>query len=81
MRQMYQAYARTCNFLTRTFFLIAIACEFWRVLFFLFSFNVYASGNVILKRTGSILILINFDYFLSKRALCIHLPSSISEVA
>ena len=80
MRQMYQAYARTCNFLTRTFFSFAIACYFWRVLFFLFSVNVYASGNVILHGTGSILILFNFDYFLSKCALFIHLPSSISEV-
>ena len=78
---MYQAYARTRNFRTRTSFLFAIACDFWRVLFFLFSVNVYASGNVILRGTGSTLILFNFDYFLSRRALFIHLPSSISEVA
>ena len=32
LRQTYQAYARTCDFLTRTFFLFAIAC----VLFFPF---------------------------------------------
>ena len=71
----------TCNFLTRTFFLIAIACDFWRVLFFLSSVNVYASGTIILRGTESILILFNFDQFLSKSALFIHLPSSISKVA
>ena len=36
IRQKYQAYARTCNFLTHTFFLFAIACYFWRVLFSFF---------------------------------------------
>ena len=48
---------------------------------FIFPFlvNVYASGNVILQGTGSILIPFNFDYFLFKCALFIHLPSSISE--
>ena len=77
LRQTYQVNARTCDFLTRTFFLFAIAC----VLFFPFSVNVYASSNVILQGTGSILIRFNFDYFLYKCALFIHLPSSISEVA
>ena len=29
MRQMYQTYAHTCDFLIHTFFILALECDFW----------------------------------------------------
>ena len=82
MRQVYQAYARTCDFLTHTFFFLnsqlhAIFCAFYSP----FLVKVHASGTVILQGSGSILIAFYYNYFLSKCALFIHLPSSFSEVS
>ena len=46
-----------------------------------FLVNVYTSGTVILQGTGNILIAFNYNYFLSKCALFIHLLSPFSEVS
>ena len=49
MRQMYQAYAHTFDFLIHAFFKLALECDFWYILsFFLVHFlvNIYASGTV-----------------------------------
>ena len=54
---MSQAYARMCNFSTRTILFLEIACDFWRV-YSRFSVNVYASGTVLLQ---------NVKYFFNQK--------------
>lgn len=45
MRQKYQAYAHTCNFLIHAFFKLALECDFWCISC-AFLVNVYASSTV-----------------------------------
>ena len=78
---MYLACARTCDFLTRTFFLNSHSHAIFGAFYSRFLVNVYTSGTVILQGTGNILIAFNYNYFLSKCALFIYLLSSFSEVS